>query len=159
MTLEQGTIERELHIDADPEVVFAVISDPDHVTAWWPDEATYDVAPGSSGEVVFRHEGQRITETIEVVDAIPHRHFSFRWTQPAGEPARQGNSYLVVFELEPVDGGTRLRMTETGFRERGWEAAVLEEAYRDHGEGWDYHLGRLVPYVASLVAAGERVRP
>ena len=27
----------------------------------------------------------------------------------------------------------------------GWEAAVLEEAYRDHSQGWDYHLARLAP--------------
>jgi hypothetical protein len=44
-------------------------------------------------------------------------------------------------------------MTETGFRERGWEAAVLEEAYRDHSQGWDYHLSRLAPYVETYLAA------
>ena len=91
-------------------------------------------------------------ETIEVVDADPYRLFSFRWTQPPGERAEVGNSYLVRFELEPVGTGTRLRMTETGFRERGWEAAVLEEAYRDHESGWDHHLARLAPYVASVAA-------
>lgn len=150
MTLEQGSIERELHIDADPDVVFAVISDPRHVTAWWPDEASYVAEPGGTGEIAFHHEGHRIVQSIEVVEAVPDRLFSFRWTQPAGEAARPDNSYLVVFELEPVAGGTRLRMTETGFRERGWEAAVLEEAYRDHGEGWDHHLARLAPYIAGV---------
>jgi hypothetical protein len=42
-------------------------------------------------------------------------------------------------------------MTETGFRERGWEAAVLEEQYREHEAGWDHFLPRLAPYVATLV--------
>src|SRR5690606_31681930 len=102
------------------------------VTSWWPDEADYVAEPGGAGEIVFHHQGQRIVETIEVVEAEPYRLFSFRWTQPPGERAEPGNSYLVRFELEPAGRGTRLRMTETGFRERGWDAAVLEEAYRDH---------------------------
>ena len=49
-------------------------------------------------------------------------------------------------------GGTLLRMTETGFRERGWEVAVLEQQYREHVTGWDHFLPRLAPYVATLVA-------
>lgn len=44
-------------------------------------------------------------------------------------------------------------MTETGFRERGWEAAVLEQAYREHSEGWDYFIPRLDEYVARLVSS------
>ncbi|RMI30655.1 SRPBCC domain-containing protein [Nocardia stercoris] len=151
--MEYGRIERELWIDAAPEVVFDVVSNPEHITHWWPDEADYEPTPGGTGEVVFHHEGQRITETFEVVDAEPYRMFSFRWTQPKGEPARQDNSYLVVFELTPEGTGTRLRMTEDGFRERGWEAAVLEAAYLDHSTGWDYHLARLAPYIASYVGA------
>ena len=45
-------------------------------------------------------------------------------------------------------------MVETGFREMGWEAAVLEEQYCDHVNGWDHFLGLLVPYA---VAVGARV--
>jgi hypothetical protein len=44
-------------------------------------------------------------------------------------------------------------MTETGFREQGWEVAVLEAAYQDHVEGWDWFLPRLGEYVARLVSA------
>ena len=40
-------------------------------------------------------------------------------------------------------------MTETGFREMGWEAAVLEQQYREHNTGWDYYMPRLAPYVAT----------
>jgi len=43
-------------------------------------------------------------------------------------------------------------MTETGFRERGWDVAVVEEMYRDHLNGWDHFLPRLAPYVATLAA-------
>ena len=53
----------------------------------------------------------------------------------------------------PAGAGTRVRMTETGFRERGWEAAVLEEAYRDHVNGWDHYVPLLAEYVDRLVAS------
>jgi hypothetical protein len=44
-------------------------------------------------------------------------------------------------------------MTETGFREKGWEVAVLEQQYREHGEGWDHFLSRLAAYAPTVEAA------
>ena len=60
------------------------------------------------------------------------------------------NSLLVTFEVSAHGDGTLLRMTETGFREMGWEAAVLEQQYQEHGTGWDFYLPRLAPYAATL---------
>lgn len=150
--MEYGSIERRIRIDAAPEIVFDVVSNPEHVRQWWPDEADYEPAPGGAGELVFvSDEGEKVPVAIQVVDAIPHRLFSFRWTHPVGDPTRTDNSLLVTFELEPDGDGTLLHMTETGFRERGWEIAVLEETYRDHERGWDHHLSRLAPYVATYL--------
>ncbi|MBO0609454.1 SRPBCC family protein [Myceligenerans salitolerans] len=148
---ELGTIQRELLIEAAPEVVFDVVSKPEHLKEWWPDDARYEPTPGSAGEIIFINpEGEGDSASFTVVEAIPPRVFSFRWTHPAGETAAEGNSLLVTFELMPREGGTSLRMTETGFREMGWEAAVLEEQYREHMKGWDYFLPRLAPYIATL---------
>jgi hypothetical protein len=58
---------------------------------------------------------------------------------------------LVTFDLIASGDGTVLRFSEAGFRERGWEAAVLEEAYLDHSRGWDYFLPRLAAYAPQLV--------
>lgn len=88
-----------------------------------------------------------------VVDAVPSRLFSFRWTPADGEAA-PGNSNLVVFELEPSGAGTLLRMTETGFRERGWDEETIAAEYQKHGNGWDVFLPRL-PVYAAKVAAGR----
>ena len=149
--MELGSIERELYIDARPEVVFEVVSDPTHVKEWWPDDAHYDVVEGSVGEIRFADDDGVEVEALTVVDVRPPTHFSFRWTHPAGEPAAEGNSLLVTFELVPQGEGTLLRFRETGFRERGWEAAVLEAAYQDHVLGWDHFLPRLVAYAPTLV--------
>ena len=146
--MREGTIERELHIDAPPDVVFDVVSNPEHVRGWWPDEAEYPVEPGGDGRIGFGGQWVRFT----VVDAVPPRLFSFRWTHAEGETAITGNSYLVVFELEPADGGTRLRMTESGFRERGWDEAKVAAELADHVSGWDHFLPQLPGYVATVGA-------
>jgi uncharacterized protein YndB with AHSA1/START domain len=149
--VEFGTIEREIFVEASPEVVFEVVSSPDHLQQWWPDEARYEPVPGSTGEIVFGERGAGGTVVaFSVLDAQPPRTFTFRWTQPTGEPAVAGNSLLVTFDLTPTRGGTLLKMTESGFREMGWEAAVLEQQYNEHGAGWDYYLQRIPPYVARL---------
>ena len=150
--MEYGTIDREIHIDASPATVFDVITSPEHLKEWWPDEAVIEPTPGATGEIVFgdRASADAQIPQVTVVDAVPPRLFSFRWTHAEGEEAREGNSLLVTFELTPDGGGTRLRMTETGFREMGWEVATLEEQYRDHADGWDYFLPRLVTYAPTV---------
>jgi len=149
--VELGTIEREIYVEASPEVVFEVVSSPEHLERWWPDAARFEPTPGSSGEIVFGDPAAGgKTVALTVVEALPPTTFSFRWTHPAGAVAAQGNSLLVTFELAASGDGTLLRMTETGFREMGWEAAVLEDQYQDHVSGWDFFLGRLAPYVATL---------
>lgn len=154
--MEYGSIEREIHIDAAPEVVFEVVSSPEHLKEWWPDDVTLEPTPGSSGELIWRGESAPpMVVPITVVDADPPRLFSFRWCHSAGDTAGPGNSLLVTFELRPSGTGTVLRMTETGFREMGWEIAVLEQQYQEHVDGWNTHLPRLSEYLDRLVAAGR----
>lgn len=151
--MEYETIEREVFIEASPEVVFDVVSSPDHLKQWWPDDADYDPTPGSTGHIVFGSAGaDGIVAGFAVVDAESPRLFSFRWTQPADEAAQVGNSLLVTFELTPTAGGTRLRMTETGFHDMAWDAQTLEQQFAEHETGWDFFLPRLAPYVATLAA-------
>jgi uncharacterized protein YndB with AHSA1/START domain len=143
--VEYGSIEREIWVDAAPEVVFDVVSNPKHIADWWLAETDVEPVAGSNGELVWvePETGRREVVRITVADAEPPRLFSFRWTHPQGEDASASNSLLVRFELIPQDGRTLLRMTETGFRERGWEAAVLEQQYNDHLQGWAFYLPRL----------------
>jgi hypothetical protein len=58
----------------------------------------------------------------------------------------------VTFELVPAGAGTVVRVTETGFREKGWEAAVLEAMYAQHANGWDIFVPSLRDYLARLVS-------
>ncbi|GII33605.1 SRPBCC family protein [Planotetraspora mira] len=147
--MEFGKLEREIRIDAAPEIVFDVVSRPEHIKMWWSDDASFEPAPGAVGELVW---GDRAgVEPITVVNVDPPRKFAFRWIASDGQLADANNSLLVTFKLEPSGDGTILRMTESGWREKGWEAAVLEEAFRDHERGWDMFLPRLQSYAPSAV--------
>jgi uncharacterized protein YndB with AHSA1/START domain len=150
--MELGTIERDLEIDASPEVVFEVISTPEHMREWWPDDARFEPLPGAPGELTWRdaETGETTTVEIAVVEVDPPHRFSFRWCY--SQPDRGGSSLLVTFDLVAIGTGTRVRMTETGFREMGWEVAALEESYRDHVTGWDHYLPALGAYVERLVS-------
>lgn len=143
------SIEREIQVEASPEVVYEVVSSPEHLREWWPDDADLEAAPGAIGSVSF---GDRSTPDLNVValtvvEADPPRRFSFRWDYD-GEVATAENSLLVTFDLIPSDGGTLLRFAETGYD----EAAKPDEVYHDHISGWDYFLPRLAPYVDRLVS-------
>ncbi|ADB30663.1 Activator of Hsp90 ATPase 1 family protein [Kribbella flavida DSM 17836] len=152
--MEYASLEREIHIDASPEVVFEVVSSPEHLREWWPDDADLSPVPGGTGELVFgdRSGPDAQVVALTVVEVEPPRRFSFRWVYPGDEPATAANSLLVTIDLVPAGDGTVLRLTETGFREKGWEVAVLEQAYREHETGWDHFLPRLDAYVTRLVA-------
>lgn len=151
--MEFASIERELHIEASPEIVYEVISSPEHMAQWWPDEADFSPVPGEGGTITFAHDTGRVAVALTVVVADPPRLFSFRWTQDAGAEAITGNSLLVTFELVPQPSGTLVRLSETGFREMGWEAAVLADTYAEHVAGWDHFFPRLGTYVERLVAS------
>ena len=152
-TSEYASIEREVYIDASPDIVFQVVSAPEHIREWWTSAADFEPDPGGSGWLAFGDPeagGKRVE--FSVADAVPNRLFSFRWDFASGERAVAGNSNLVTFELIPEGSGTRLRFTEVGFTDRGWDEAEVKETHVDHTSGWDHFLPKLVRYAQGLAA-------
>ncbi len=147
--MEYGSVEREIHVEATPEVVYEVISTPEHLREWWPDEADLEPVPGATGTVSF---GDTKVVAVTVIEVEPPRRFAFRWTHDENEVATADNSLLVTFDLVPSGTGTLLRFTETGYREKGWQGAELETKYTDHARAWDHFLPRLGGYLTRLAA-------
>ena len=94
--MELGSIERELHIAATPEIVYEVVSRPEHLREWWPDEADLEPTVGATGTIGF---GDDKVENVTVVEADPPRRFAFRWVHDADVEAALENSLLVTFDL------------------------------------------------------------
>ena len=98
--MEHGTIEREIHVDASPEVVFEVVSQPEHMREWWPDDARFEPVAGAPGELVWRDAdtGETTTVALAVVEVDPPRRFSFRWCLRRG---RTASGQLAARHLRP----------------------------------------------------------
>ena len=89
--MQHEFIERELHVEASPEVVYEVVSSPEHMAQWWSDHAEYEPVAGSTGELVWGERGSEEADVyaFTVVEAKPPTLFSFRWcNRRAMSPAR-----------------------------------------------------------------------
>lgn len=156
------SVEREILIEASPEVVWGVITEPEQISRWFSDEAEVEGRVGADGTLTWRAGGRGAATRVDtivairVVDAEPFRRFSFRWNHPEGLAPDESNSALVEFDLIEEADGTRLRVVESGI------AAVTHDEegrvrYRgEHERGWEQHLGELREYVASKLPGAKR---
>lgn len=133
-------IERDILIDAPIDVVWRVITEPEQIVRWFSDEADIDLRRGGEGRLVFR-SGESYQLQVEAVE--PPRRFAFRWVQPQGSAVRPDTSTLVEFTLEPEDGGTRLRVVESGFDKVDWSDEAKARYVERHTDGWTRLLDRL----------------
>src|SRR5262245_40624846 len=104
-------IEREILIDAPLEVVWAVVTEPEHVGAWFGDDAAIELRPGGDMVLTWQEHGS-FRARVEKVE--PPHVFAFRWARPAGAEPRTGNSTLVELSLSAEGERTRLRVVESG---------------------------------------------
>ena len=156
------SVEREILIEASPEVVWGVITEPEQISRWFSDEAEVEGRAGADGTLTWKpggrggHPDSDATVPIRVVDAEPFRRFSFRWNHPEGAGPDENNSALVEFSLIEEADGTRLRVLESGI-----DAVTQDEEGRaryleDHERGWERHLGEMLDYVASKLRGVRR---
>ncbi|WP_095147288.1 MULTISPECIES: SRPBCC family protein [unclassified Pseudomonas] len=87
---------------------------------------------------------------VEVMRVEPERVLAFRWHPYAVEPAVDYSSEpttLVLFELEDMDGGTLLRVIESGFDNIPAERRL--KAFRMDSRGWDEQMNNIETYLAT----------
>ena len=146
-------IEREVLIDAPIDVVWVVVTDPEHVGRWFGDSASIDLRLG--GEASLTWEGMGTAHArVEKVD--PPHTFSFRWARPFGAEPSKGNSTLVEFTLSAEGTGTRLRVVETGFSELDWSDEEKARYVEENRLGWDRELSELQAYVSERFGGSSR---
>jgi uncharacterized protein YndB with AHSA1/START domain len=138
-------IEREIMIEAPPEVVWRTITEPDQMSLWFADRVDLVVEPGAHGYLRFGDQGGPVV----VVTVDPPKRFSFRWNHPREEEPAPGNSMLVEFTLTPEGADrTRLKVAESGHELRDWPGAEQQRYADEHQEGWGEFLDRLAGVVA-----------
>jgi uncharacterized protein YndB with AHSA1/START domain len=146
---DQDTIHAEVHIAAPPERVFRALTDPRQLLQWWGQKGMYhgsewktDVRPGGQWRCdgVSDIDGSPFHVEGEYVEVDPPRVLSYTWIKSWSGPLKT----LVRWELEPVSGGTLVRVRHSGF-------AGAPEAAQNHYQGWQ----RVIVWMQSFVEKGE----
>jgi uncharacterized protein YndB with AHSA1/START domain len=137
-------VEREILIEAPPEMVWAVVTEPEHIAGWFSDSAEIDLRPGGKAILTWKEHG----ETHWRVEAVePPRFVSFRWIRGTETEPREGNSTLVEFSLNAEGDGTRLRVVESRFPQLEGPDEDNARYAEDHRQGWKQELDELREYV------------
>ena len=131
MALDTKVIEREITIDASPETVFRLLTDPTQYVRWKGKLAELEPRPGGRFRIAFA--STKDIAAGKYVEVVPGRRVVFTWGWEGNEQVPPGVS-TVEIDLIPEGAGTRLRLVHRG---------LPEEAIASHTEGWDYFLPRL----------------
>ena len=141
---EAFVVRRETQIAAPPATVFAFLTDPQKIVSWMGMESDTDTHPG--GIYLLKGIGRNNrTARGAFREVVPvHRlAYSFGWD---GDDEVPPGSSLIEIDLIDRDGGTLLRMTQSGLPTAAQCAG--------HDMGWAHYLGRL-----ALAAAGREPGP
>ena len=142
-------IEKRIVLRAPHERVWHAISDAKAFGEWFGMDLDGPFAPGKRmtgrikstvadpavAKMQEKYTGKPIELHIERIE--PMRVVSFRWHPFAIDDAidySQEPMTLVTFQLEPVEGGTALTVSETGFD--ALPVARRSDAFEANDEGW-----------------------
>ncbi len=130
-------VEREVRIDARPEIVFQYFVDPARMARWLGPATTLDARPGGVIQLGVSgvHGG---SGRFVVVDPPRRVVYTWGWDEP-NHPIPPGST-RVEFDLTSDGDGTILRFHHL---------ELPADAVDDHTVGWTYYLNRL-----TVVAGG-----
>jgi uncharacterized protein YndB with AHSA1/START domain len=134
-------IERSIELAHPPLTVWAALTTPEGLSAWFGDRATIDPRPGGAAQLTFR---SGLTVDLRVERVEEPAVFGFTWRLP-DLPEDDPRRTYVEFTLDAVGAGTRLRVVETGFAQLPVDSR--RKTYDSHAEGWASELGELAGYL------------
>lgn len=131
-----GELVKEIWIDAAPEQVFPYLVEPELLTTWIGEESWNDPRPGGVFRLKFDSANVVRGEFVEV---DPPRRVVYTWGSEERESLPMGST-TVAFDLEPQNGGTRVRLRHTNLPD--------EREIEQHNMGWDHFLPKLAEVAA-----------
>jgi uncharacterized protein YndB with AHSA1/START domain len=147
------SIERELVLPVPLARVWAALTEPDGLSAWFGTRATVDLRPGGSLAFIWDEDGRERHRWRGEVEAVePPYRFVFRWQPFVGYEAvslSESPTTRVEFTLAEHPEGTRLRVVESGFA--SLPPDLRRATFEGNTRGWRAELGELAAYIATLV--------
>ena len=128
-----------IEVEAPPERVFALWTEPDELVRWWPEAATFE--PRVGGQV--RLEFPQGDVTGEVTRFEPPHALGFTWVR-SDVPEYPTQVDVAISEIG--EGRSRIELVHSG-----WDALPEEYAAEwapIHEQGWQHFLSKLDDLVA-----------
>ena len=143
-------IQKEILLRAPQTRVWRALTDFQEFSAWFRVDLEGPFIPGQWTKGRITHPGfEHITMEVLVERMEAESLFSYRWHPYPMDPSVDYSvepATLVEFRLEPVDGGTLLKVVESGFDQL--PAGRRDEAFRMNDGGWTGQLKNIERHVA-----------
>lgn len=137
-TKAQDAVERQISIDAPIERVWELVSE----TGWWiGDGDRSEQSTTRDDEFVVVDDPKHGSWTILQHASESPGYVSYRCATEPGKRPGEGSSTLVEFFLTEREGGTDLRVVESGFASLDVPPEDRAKAIEENGEGWEMQLG------------------
>jgi len=131
-SVSEDVLQLETRVAATPATVFPLISTADGIARWFGSSVDFDAKPGGTLRVDINGRDVARGEVVELVE--PERVvFTFGWEGDT-HPVPAGSTRVEI--TLTVDGdGTLITLRHSG---------LTAEQAKDHKEGWDHYLPRLL---------------
>ena len=148
---DQDRVEKVVVLAAPVARVWRAITDHVEFGKWFRVrlDSPFEVGATTTGRMTYPgHEDVKWESLTEQLDH--ERMFAFSWSPSAIDPDTEyerGAKIRVEFRLEPVEGGSRLTITESGFQQ--FPETKRLEVLRSNTEGWNIQAKNIAAYVES----------
>lgn len=145
-------IERKILLKAPRSTVWRALANAESFGKWFGvalEGKRFVAGERTQGQITYPGY-EHLVWDVQVARVEPERVFAFRWHPYAVEPDMDYSSEpttLVLFELEDMDGGTLLRVVESGFDNIPVERRL--KAFRMNSRGWDDQMTNIETYLAT----------
>jgi len=142
-------IEKRIELKAPVSRVWRALTDYREFGAWFRVNLGGPFVPGEVSRGQITYPGYEHLKWQAIVQKMePERLFSFTWPhsfEPDADIFKEPTT-LVEFRLEPIEGGTRLTLIESGFE--SLPADIRLESFRRNDGGWTEQMKNIESYVA-----------
>src|SRR5688572_1778559 len=137
-TAQLDRIEKDVILRAPRTRVWRALADVEEFNQWFGVSLQGNFGPGAKLKGSIRHPGyEHLTMAITIERFEPEHTLSWSW-HPGGDGGddvkAEDETTLVVFTLDEVPEGTRLRVVETGFERI--PLSRRDRVYRENEGGW-----------------------
>jgi uncharacterized protein YndB with AHSA1/START domain len=142
-------IEKSVEIKAPVSRVWRALTDHTEFAQWFRVKLDHPFVAGAVTRGNVTSAGyEHLKFEVTVTAKEPERYFAFTWHPFPIDPNEDYSKEvptLVEFTLEPINGGTRLRVVESGFDKI--PAHRRAEAFRMNEGGWAVQVKNIAAYV------------